>query len=113
MKRRTPALARGIVAAVALAAALVMVGGASSSPAEPGYDINTLAGKVASLNGTAGLQIRFSAFIQEEAAEPSVLPPASLADHADVRALEPARRHERPGARRDREPGHGGRDTER
>ena len=33
------------------------------------YDINTLAGKVASLNGTAGLQIRFSAFIEEEAEE--------------------------------------------
>src|SRR6185437_6917566 len=30
------------------------------------YDINTLAGKVASVNGTAGLQIRFSAFIEEE-----------------------------------------------
>jgi hypothetical protein len=33
------------------------------------YDITTLAGKVASLNGTAGLQIRFSAFIEEEADE--------------------------------------------
>src|SRR6267154_748226 len=31
------------------------------------YDINTLAGKVASVNGTAGLQIRMSAFIQQEA----------------------------------------------
>lgn len=31
------------------------------------YDITTLAGKVASLNGTAGLQIRFSAIIEEEA----------------------------------------------
>jgi hypothetical protein len=31
------------------------------------YDITTLAGKVASLNGTAGLQIRFSALIEEEA----------------------------------------------
>ncbi len=31
------------------------------------YDINTLAGKVASVNGTAGLQIRFSAFIEQEA----------------------------------------------
>ena len=31
------------------------------------YDITTLAGKVASLNGTAGLQIRFSAFLEEEA----------------------------------------------
>jgi hypothetical protein len=77
MKRRIPALARGIVATAALIVGLVMVGGASSSPAEPGYDINTLAGKVASLNGTAGLQIRFSAFIEEEAADPSALPPAS------------------------------------
>jgi len=34
---------------------------------KPTYDINTLAGKVASVNGTAGLQIRFSAFIEEEA----------------------------------------------
>ena len=33
------------------------------------YDINTLAGKVASLNGTAGLQTRFSALIQVEAEE--------------------------------------------
>src|SRR5882757_6286718 len=41
---------------------------ASSMPAASGqsYDINTLAGKVASVNGTAGLQIRFSAFIEEE-----------------------------------------------
>ena len=31
------------------------------------YNINTLAGKVASVNGTAGLNIRFSAFIEEEA----------------------------------------------
>jgi hypothetical protein len=43
---------------------LVSAAGASS----PGYDITTLAGKVASVNGTAGLQIRFSAFIEEEAA---------------------------------------------
>src|SRR5215471_5606809 len=38
------------------------------------YDINTLAGKVASLRGTAGLQIRFSKFIEEEAQEPDVIP---------------------------------------
>jgi hypothetical protein len=37
--------------------------------AQQTYDINTLAGKVASLNGTAGLQIRFSAFLEEEADE--------------------------------------------
>ncbi len=39
----------------------------SSSDTGPTYDITTLAGKVASLNGTAGLQIRFSAFIEQEA----------------------------------------------
>jgi hypothetical protein len=33
------------------------------------YDINTLAGKVASVRGTAGLQIRFSAFIEEESVD--------------------------------------------
>jgi len=45
--------------------------GAASASSTPGtdvtYDINTLAGKVASVNGTAGLQIRFSAFIEQEA----------------------------------------------
>jgi hypothetical protein len=42
------------------------------------YNINTLAGKVASLNGTAGLQIRFSAFIEEEAdASDMTIPPAN------------------------------------
>ncbi len=34
---------------------------------EPTYDVTTFAGKVASLNGTAGLQIRFSALIEQEA----------------------------------------------
>jgi hypothetical protein len=60
-------------------AALAMFGGdwggsrsgaanASSTPSgDVTYDINTLAGKVASVNGTAGLQIRFSAFIEQEA----------------------------------------------
>jgi hypothetical protein len=38
-----------------------------TSAAQTTYNINTLAGKVASVNGTAGLQIRFSAFIEEEA----------------------------------------------
>jgi hypothetical protein len=44
----------------------------------PTYDITTLAGKVASVNGTAGLQIRFSALIEQEAQEssaPSVTTP--------------------------------------
>jgi hypothetical protein len=35
--------------------------------AQSTFDITTLAGKVASLNGTAGLQIRFSALIEHEA----------------------------------------------
>jgi len=33
------------------------------------HDVNTLAGKVASVRGTAGLQIRFSAFIEEESVD--------------------------------------------
>jgi BNR repeat-like domain len=51
-----------LVVALALSSALF-------AQKKPTYDINTLAGKVASLNGTAGLQIRFSAFIEEEADE--------------------------------------------
>src|SRR5438477_10850361 len=47
----------------------LLIGGVTPSIAAPlpSYNINTLAGKVASLHGTAGLQIRFSAFIEEEA----------------------------------------------
>jgi len=41
----------------------------TSAAPQAKYDINTLAGKVASVNGTAGLQIRFSALIEEEAEE--------------------------------------------
>ncbi|HXI47603.1 MAG TPA: hypothetical protein VNH39_03375, partial [Steroidobacteraceae bacterium] len=52
---------------------LLMLPAASTLPAPSGqsYDINTLAGKVASVNGTAGLQIRFSAFIEEESLDSS------------------------------------------
>jgi hypothetical protein len=54
----------------ALGAAMLVVLAGSASAAQPAtYDINTLAGKVASLRGTAGLQVRFSAFIEEEAEE--------------------------------------------
>jgi hypothetical protein len=48
------------------------------------YDINTLAGKVASVNGTAGLQIRFSAFIEEESQDSSVATPATPIIPANV-----------------------------
>ncbi|HEY2077069.1 MAG TPA: sialidase family protein [Streptosporangiaceae bacterium] len=59
----------GFIATSGLVAGLI----ASVAPASATthYDINTLAGKLASLNGTAGLQIRFSAFLQEEAQDPS------------------------------------------
>src|SRR5258706_12542295 len=64
------------VFAMLIAALLAVAGGSSGSSADTTYDINTLAGKVASLNGTAGLQIRFSAFIEEEAEEPGAIPDA-------------------------------------
>jgi len=56
------------------------VGIQSSFAATPKYDITTLAGKVAAVNGTAGLQIRFSAFIEEEAKieEPNLVPTAPI-----------------------------------
>lgn len=48
-----------------------------AASAQTKYNINTLAGKVASVNGTAGLQIRFSAFLEEEAQENFAAPGSS------------------------------------
>jgi hypothetical protein len=48
-----------------------------SSSGQTKYNINTLAGKVASVHGTAGLQIRFSSFIEEEAQESFAVPSSS------------------------------------
>jgi hypothetical protein len=66
---------------LAVLASVALVGGvAAALPAQAAtktYDINTLAGKVASLRGTAGLQIRFSAFLEEEAQDSSAPPTAS------------------------------------
>jgi len=67
---------------IAIAGALLLASGAMAfvafrpssafaAQSAPTYNINTLAGKVASLKGTAGLQIRFSAFIEQEAQEQS------------------------------------------
>jgi hypothetical protein len=73
----------GLRRSLALLAALILTGAASAAavtPAQataPTYDITTLAGKVASLHGTAGLQIRFSAFIEDEAEEDSAPPTAT------------------------------------
>ena len=64
----------GAVTLISAAAAMALVVAPPSSAAAPKYDINTLAGKVASLRGTAGLQIRFSAFLEEEADEPGGIP---------------------------------------
>jgi hypothetical protein len=59
------------------AAAMAFIAVRPSGAAAPTYNIDTLAGKVASLRGTAGLQIRFSAFIEQEAEEPGA-PPSPL-----------------------------------
>ncbi len=47
-----------------------------TSAASPTYNINTLAGKVASINGTGALQVRFSALLEQEAEE-TFAPPTS------------------------------------
>src|SRR5215831_17712072 len=53
------------------AAAIAFIAVRPSGAGTPTYNINTLAGKVVSLRGTAGLQIRFSAFLEQEAEEQS------------------------------------------
>jgi hypothetical protein len=82
MKHLRPlfALALAVVALVGLASSSNQV----ALAAQPTYDLNTLAGKVASVNGTAGLQIRFSAFIEQEAQETSKPGPATLITPANV-----------------------------
>ena len=69
MRLRTP------IGAILVALGLLL---ASLPPAatagSPTYDITTLAGKVAALRGTAGLQVRFSALLEEEAAETEDIP---------------------------------------
>lgn len=61
-----------------LAVAVTAAGLATAVPAQAAtaYDLNTLSGKVAALRGTAGLQIRFSGFLEEEAAD-TAAPPAA------------------------------------
>lgn len=65
MKRRRwrTVLAAIPIGVLAIGAGPVLSTGATA----PTYDLNTLAGKVASVNGTAGLNIRMSGFIEEEA----------------------------------------------
>ena len=60
---RKPAIA-GVAIVLALG---IAVPAAWSATTTQTYDTNTLAGKVASVRGTAGLQVRMSAFLEEEA----------------------------------------------
>src|SRR6266508_1311624 len=65
----------GVVTLLSAAAAMALAAAHPARVVPPRrYDINTLAGKVASLRGTAGLQIRFSAFLEQEAEEPEGIP---------------------------------------
>src|SRR5438309_4695703 len=61
---------RNLIVALGVSALIVVFPGTRQSAyaGQPTYDLNTLAGKVASVNGTAGLQIRFSALLHPEAA---------------------------------------------
>ena len=67
------------IKALTMAAVLALVGSLTGVQASTGptYDITTLAGKVASLNGTAGLQIRFSSLIEEESQDVGATSPFS------------------------------------
>src|SRR5437867_5322608 len=78
-RRSTPVRARTPlgVALVALAVLAMTLPSAISAASTP--DLSTLAGKVAALRGTAGLQVRFSAFLEEEAAKDAAPPPGPTA----------------------------------
>lgn len=71
MWRKTAKLGASAAIATALIAGAGFFGSPLQTHAASRYDINTLAGKVASVNGTAGLQIRMSAFVQQEANQTS------------------------------------------
>jgi hypothetical protein len=70
---------RTALGAVFVAIAVLALALPPAIAASPTYDITTLAGKVAALRGTAGLQVRFSALIEEEAGEPDAPPPGPTA----------------------------------
>src|SRR5438093_1883971 len=70
---------RNLIVALGVSALIVVFPGTRQSAyaGQPTYDLNTLAGKVASVRGTAGLQIRFSALIEQEAEEAALPGPNS------------------------------------
>lgn len=67
MWRRPAFIGASIVMLIALMVAIPVLLVTHSAKADTTYDITTVAGKVASVNGTAGLNIRMSALIQQEA----------------------------------------------
>jgi len=77
---------RNLIVALGVSALIVAFPGTpqSANADQPTYDINTLAGKVASVNGTAGLQIRFSALIEQEAEQEDAATAASTITPAHV-----------------------------
>src|SRR5262245_14070740 len=66
---------RAPFAAALAAIALLTMALPPALAASPSNDLSTLAGKVKALHGTAGLQVRFSAFLEEEAGEEDEAPP--------------------------------------
>jgi len=77
---------RNLIVALGVSALIVVFPGTPQSAyaGQPTYDLNTLAGKVASVNGTAGLQVRFSALIEQEAAQEDAATTASTITPAHV-----------------------------
>lgn len=85
MRHKVLAVGATIVTVAAIAASAVFAFGAhGASASTPRYDLNTLAGKVASVNGTAGLQIRFSAYVEQEANQEIPAPASSPITPANV-----------------------------
>ncbi|OLE22790.1 MAG: hypothetical protein AUG44_23990 [Actinobacteria bacterium 13_1_20CM_3_71_11] len=77
---------RTTIGGAAVALALAVTGVAASPATAQTYNTSTLAGKVASIRGTAGLQLRMSAFLEEEA-EPTA--PADVLGPDGVTLIEP------------------------
>ena len=107
--------ARTSLGAALVAIGLLALALPSALAASPTYDINTLAGKVASLHGTAGLQVRFSAFLEEEADESEDAPPPgpTAPITPNIVLSSPLDGTSIAGPERPRQPGHGRRAAER
>ncbi len=74
MKFSTPVILLGLALLMVLAG-FASAAASTNASSPPTYDITTLAGKMASIAGTQGLQIRASAFVQAEADEGLAVPP--------------------------------------